>query len=157
MTREQFIDLTEQHQMAVRRYLVALCCGDSQLADDLAQEALIKAYLAIDSLEDPQKFRQWVYRIAYNTFLYSKRTVRRTTDVEEAASVSATETSDSSFRYQALYQALQQIPDKERSSILLFYMEGYSVKEISEIAKTSQEAVRQQLSRGRKHLKDILE
>ena len=157
MTREQFITLTEQHQTAVRRYLVALCCGDSQQADDLAQEALIKAYLAMDNLDDPQKFKPWVYRIACNTFLDSRRSVRHTTGVEDAASLSSPETSDSAFRYQALYRALQLIPDKERLSILLFYMEGYSVKEISEITGASQEAVRQQLSRGRKHLKEILE
>ena len=45
MTREQFISHVESTQKAFRRFLVALCCGDTALADDIAQESYIKAYL----------------------------------------------------------------------------------------------------------------
>ena len=45
---------------------------------------------------------------------------------------------------------------RERTAILLFYLEGYSIKEIAEIIDSSQDAVKQQLSRGRAHLKDML-
>ena len=65
--------------------------------------------------------------------------------------------SDDTFKYQALYQALAKIPSHERTTILLFYMEGYSAKEISQTLEISQEAVRQQLSRGRVHLRNILQ
>lgn len=156
MDREQFISRVEAVQGALRRFLTALCCGDRQLADDIAQESLIKAYLSNDGLDNPDKFKSWLYRIAYNSFLNSKRAERLTVGYKEAENVVSVETSDSSFRYEALHKALGQLPDKERSSVLLFYLEGYSIKEISAISETTESAVKQHLSRGRQHLRNLL-
>ena len=55
MTREQFIYHVEATQKAFRRFLVALCCGDTALADDVAQESYIKAYLSCDSFSNLEK------------------------------------------------------------------------------------------------------
>ena len=78
MNREQFISHVESTQGALRRFLVALCCGDSALADDIAQETYIKAYLSSDSIRDEARFTAWIYRIAYNTFINARRAVRPT-------------------------------------------------------------------------------
>lgn len=156
MDRSQFITLVEGGQKAFRRFLTALCCGDTNLADDLAQESYIKAFLSSDGLEDPSKFKSWLYRIGYNSFLNHRRSEKPQTDPAVLESEISTDSSDSSFRYQALYQALDHIPDRERTAILLFYMEGYQVKEIADIVKASESAVRQYLSRGRFHLHSLL-
>ena len=156
MTREQFIKQVELTQKAFRLFLVALCCGDSMLADDIAQESYIKAYLSNDSLSDPGKFKSWIFKIGYNTFLNHKSSLKVTVGIEDAEDIKATENSDSIFIYQDLYEALSRIPPKERSSILLFYMQGYSIKEIAEIEGSSQDAVKQHLSRGRKNLRSFL-
>ena len=63
------------------------------------------------------------------------------------------QTADCNFRYQDLYMALHTLPYKERTSLLLFYMKGYSIKEIARIVDCSEDAVKKQLSRGRDHLK----
>ncbi len=156
MTREQFISHVEGTQKAFRRFLVALCCGDSSLADDIAQEAYIKAYLSCDSFNNPEKFNAWIFRIGYTTFINHKRSEKIYADYDEARNVMSGETTDSQFRYQELYLALNRLPGKERTSVLLFYMEGYSIKEIAEIEETSQDAVKQHLSRGRNHLRGLL-
>lgn len=157
MNRQQFISGVKGSQKAFRRFLVALCCGDSQLADDIAQESYLKAYLSCGSIMDSDKFRSWLFRIGYNAFIDSNR--RRpvmTSDYDAAAEVMSHDSSDSSFQYQELYKALDALPDKERTSILLFYMEGYAVKEISEIVGASDDSVKQYLSRGRNHLRRLL-
>ncbi len=156
MNREQFISHVEYTQKAFRRFLVALCCGDSQLADDVAQDSYLKAYLSCDSFDNTDKFRAWIFRIGYTTFLNHKRSERTFSDYVEAGDITADDTSDSSFKYQELYGALNRLTDKERTSILLFYMEGYSIKEVSTIIGVSQDAVKQYLSRGRKHLRGLL-
>ncbi len=156
MTREQFINHVEDTQKAFRRFLVALCAGDSALADDIAQETFIKAYLSCDGVNNPDKFNAWIFKIGYNTFINHKRSEKINVDYEEARNVIGDETADSKFRYQELYSALNKLPDKERTSVLLFYMEGYSIKEIAEIEETSQDAVKQHLSRGRIHLRGLL-
>lgn len=157
MTRNQFITMVESRQKAFRRFLVALCCGDSQLADDIAQEALIRAFLSIEKLHNPENFSTWLYRIGYNTFLNSRRSSHPTTDYIEIKSSIAEETADASFKYQALYTALDRLTPGERTTILLYYMENYSIKEIAEIENLSTDAIKQHLSRGRKHLRILLD
>lgn len=157
MTREQFIQQVRIHEKSFRRFLMALCCGDAMLADDLAQESYMKAYVSIATLKDPYSFRSWLFRIAHNTFLSHKRNEKFTVDCDEAIGLSSESESDASFRFQDLHQALERLSPKVRTSILLYYMEGYSVREVAGILDTGEDAVRQHLARGRKHLKEILQ
>lgn len=157
MTREEFIRYAEGVQRALRRFLTALCCGDTHLADDLAQETLVKAYLSSDSIVNSHKFNSWIFTIAHNTFINSRRCRRPTVDLEEASAEASAESADGAFRYQALYVALNRLAAHERTAILLYYLENYSVNEIADIVGVSVDAVRQQLSRGRKHLRSLLE
>lgn len=156
MTREQFIAHVEGSQNAFRRFLVALCCGDSTLADDIAQEAYIKAYLSCNSLNNPELFKTWIFRIGYNTFLNHRRSERCFDDYEKARDIASTDSTDAPFRYQELYCALNRLPGKERTSVLLYYMEGYSIKEIAEFEDSTPDAIKQHLSRGRQHLRGLL-
>lgn len=156
MDKQQFIEHIESNQRAIRRFLTALCCGDSALADDLAQDTFVKAYLSCDSFRDESKFSTWIYRIAYNTFVSNRRSARPTEPIAAAEQTGAAEGSDSSFRYQALHMALGRLSDKERTAVLLHYMQGYDINEIAEINASTPEAVKQQLSRARKHLKLFL-
>lgn len=156
MDREQFIANVKSTQRAFRRFLVALCCGDAALADDIAQEAYIKAYLSIDSCRNIDSFSAWMYRIGYNTFISHKRRQTATADYDEARHMLSDDSSDSAFRYQELYAALRKIPDRERTAIVLFYLEGYAIKEISQLVDIPEGTVRQHLSRGRNHLRSLL-
>lgn len=156
MTREQFISNVRATQKTLRRFLLALCCGNSALADDIGQETYIKAYLSCESFTNVEKFKAWIYRIGYNTFINHLRSIRFTVGYDDVKDVTTKENADSSFDYQELYDALNRLSNKERTSVLLFYMEGYSIKEIAEIQETSQTAVKQHLSRGRYHLRGLL-
>ena len=112
MTKEQFIAQVEAIQKPLRRFLLALCCGDSQQSDDIAQEAFIKAYLSCDTLSSPEKFNAWIFRIAYNSFLDAKRTLRHTVDYGEASALKSGERADGAFQYQDLYAALNRLAGK---------------------------------------------
>ncbi len=156
MTQIEFVRCVEGCQKQVRRFLAALCCGDSIRADDIAQDAFVKAYLSCDSVRDEEKFVRWIHRIAYNTFISSQRVVKTGVSLDEVQDVESGSRSDDSFRYQSLYAALDKLSEKERTAILLFYMEGYDIREIAEITDSTADAVKQQLKRGREHLKQML-
>ena len=66
MTRKQFIELIAAEQESLRRFLRGLCGGDGFRADDIAQEALLKAYLSYERFEGRSRFSTWLFRIAYN-------------------------------------------------------------------------------------------
>ena len=157
MTREVFIAQVEREQEALRGFLLALCCGNKGDADDLAQDALVKAYLSSAGYQEKGKFRSWLFKIAHNTFLNHKAGCRTMESIDEARTLISGTGADSSFEHQDLYLALRTLPPKERSAITLFYLNGYSVKEISKMTDTSDDAVKKQLSRGRDKLKQILE
>ena len=156
MTRDVFIAHIEREQEALRSFLLALCCGNKSNADDLAQDALVKAYLSSAGYQDKGRFRSWLFKIAYNTFLNHKASSRTMETLDDARTFVSTTAADDSFEHQDLYLALRTLPPKERSSITLYYLSGYNIKEISTITETSEDAVKKQLSRGRDKLKEIL-
>ena len=156
MTRETFIAYVEREQAALRGFLLALCCGRKDDADDLAQDALVKAYLSCAGYQDKGKFRSWLFKIAYNTFLNHKASQKTHPQPLPLWRGEEAQVAGEDGDYQDLYLALRTLPPKERSAITLFYLNGYSVKEIASITETSQDAVKKQLSRGRDKLREQL-
>ena len=157
MTREDFITQVEREQESLRGFLLALCCGNKSDADDLAQDALVKAYLSSAGYQEQGKFRSWLFKIAHNTFLNHKASMRTTENIDEARTLISSTTADNTLEHQELYLAPRTLPPKERSAITLFYLSGYSIKEIATITETSEDAVKKQLSRGRDKLKERLQ
>ena len=157
MTQEQFIDFVRTEQEPLRRFLLALCSGDQALADDIAQDALVRAYVASGSFLGLSKFSTWLFRIAYNCYIDHHRKARLDeAPVEAALAVPADESTDAAFRYQQLYQALERLPGKEKAAIALFYFEDRSIKEIASILDMPQGTVKYHLSLGRTHLKQYI-
>ena len=158
MTRERFISLVRAEQEPLRRFLLALCGGDAALADDVAQDALVRAYVASGSFLGLSKFSTWLFRIAYNCYIDHCRKARPDeAPVDDALNLPAEDASDASFRYQQLYQALDLLPEKEKAAISLFYFEDLSIKEIAAILGIPQGTVKYHLSMGRTHLKQHIQ
>lgn len=158
MTEERFISQVREQQEPLRRFLLALCNGDAALADDLAQDALVRAYVASGSFLGLSKFSTWLFRIAYNCYIdHCRKAKPEKAPVEEAYNLPGTDSSDKSFRYQQLYQALEKLPEKEKAAIALFYFEELSIKEISAILNTPQGTIKYHLSSGRQHLRQHIQ
>ena len=152
-----FDELVERYEDVVLEKAEQIV-GNSFSAEDIAQEAMVKAYIAMERFMERAKFATWLFKIAYNTFLDHQRSGwNRRTDLDAAEQMPGGPRADDAFQYQELYEAIGTLPLKEKSAILLFYVSGYSVKEIAKITGSSQLAVKQQLSRGRVKLKQILE
>ena len=159
MTREEFISLATAEQESLRRFLLSLC-GDTAEADDIAQDALVNAYVASSSFRGAARFSTWLFRIAYNCFidrLRSRRLPSEPLDAWAEQTLPASDTEDRSFRHEDLYRAIGRLPEKERAALLLFYREDRPVKEIAAILEIPAGSVRAYLTRGRQHVKSYLE
>ena len=118
MTREQFIALVSEEQESLRRFLLALCEGDRMEAEDIAQEAMVKAYIAMERFVERAKFSTWLFKIAYNTFLDHQRSGwNRRTDLDAAEQIPGGPSADDAFQYQELYEAIGTLPLKEIISL----------------------------------------
>lgn len=160
MTRERFIDLVRVEQESLRRFLLALCGGNAFEADDIAQDALIRAYVASGSFLGLSRFSTWLFRIAYNCYIDRYRKPRAETvptDTPHALNVTSGEETDAGFKYQQLYQALDSLQEKEKAAIILHYFEDLSIKEIASILQIPSGTVKYHLSTGRTRLKSLLQ
>ena len=160
MSPESFINHVRAEQESLRRFLLALCCGDSLEADDIAQDALIRAYVSSGSFLGLSKFSTSFFKIAYNCYIDHHRKTRPeiiSTDTPQALNVPATEETDASFRHQRLYQALERLSEKEKAVIALHYFEDRSIKDIAAILQIPEGTVKYYLSVGRNHLKSLMQ
>ena len=165
MTKEQFIEMIALEQESLRRFLCGLCSGDGFRADDLAQEALLKAYLSFERFEGRSRFSTWLFSIAFNCWYDSQKRVGKESEwlsLEERPpewppADAAESEIDRSHEYQQLHQAIGNLPLQEQTVILLYYMEEKSIKEIEIITGMPSGTVRSHLSRGRRHLKEYLD
>ena len=157
MTQERFVELVKEEQEVLRRFLLALCGGDRPLAEDLAQETLLKAWLASAQYVERYRFRTWLCKIAYRTYVdHLRRHAHTPLPLDETMPLPASERADDSFRHEALHRALARLPLKERTAVCLFYLEEQSLREIALATGSNPVAVKKLLSRGREHLRKFL-
>ncbi|MGI6223419.1 MAG: RNA polymerase sigma factor [Prevotella sp.] len=150
-----FDKLVVEHQSAVRRFLLTLTSGDQQLADDLAQDTFVKAWLRISMFQARSSFKTWLFRIAYNNFYDYKRSLHPTYDLEQPAVRQQTASSSSLFDLD-YEKALQKLNDAERICVTLQLNEGQSIDEIVKITGIVAGTVKSNLSRGKHKLMEYL-
>ncbi|MCU9614987.1 RNA polymerase sigma factor SigW [Caldibacillus lycopersici] len=145
--------------------------GNSHEAEDIAQEAFIRAYVNIDRYNIDRKFSTWLYRIATN--LCIDRIRKKKPDYYLDAEIAGTEGMNmysqiaaegmlpedevTSMELQALIQReILNLPEKYRSVIVLKYIEELSLNEISEILDMPLGTVKTRIHRGREALRKQL-
>ena len=152
--KRAFDSLVRKYQSPVRRFLLSLTSGDSQLSDDLAQGTFIKAYTNIGRFRGLSSLQTWLFRIAYNTHFDYLRSLRRTEDMDSLApqAVSATACEPRGTAHIDIYSALALLGSDERTCITLQLVDGYAIKDISEITGMPQGTVKSHLSRGKEKI-----
>ena len=133
-------------------------------AEEVAQDAFIKAYTALHYFKADARFATWLYRIVVNTAL-NKKKLKKHHAVEITASLGealATTINDihtvqiSGEHRKHIQLALQTLNDKERLCITLYYLNELSVEEIRELTGLSAANIKVLLYRGRKNLYSAL-
>ncbi|HVV02553.1 MAG TPA: sigma-70 family RNA polymerase sigma factor [Verrucomicrobiae bacterium] len=159
--RDAFGKLVARYQSSVCS-LAYSACGNLSQSEDLAQETFITAWRKLASLEEPAKFKSWLYGIARNlVHNSSRRETRNPLAASEAldetlavgeSTASPTEHAISKEEQAILWRSLEQIPSIYREPLILFYREHESIGQVAAILGMSEGAARQRLSRGRKLL-----
>jgi len=143
--------------------------GNAEEAQDVCQEALLKAYLNIRRLRDPAKFRSWLHHIALNLCRDTYRAARARPagpsidDVRLAELIRASGTADDSHRraersdlLAAVNEALESLSLEQRTAILLREYQGFTSREIAEITGVPATTIRTRIFYGLKSVRSML-
>ncbi len=133
-------------------YRIARCYLNTDAdAADAVQEALLRAWAKRDTLREPRFFRTWLNRIAINVCKDELKRRKRVDAIEQIPEVSRAEPLQNEIR-----DAMLVIDAKYRVPLVLFYLDGYSVKEIAMVLRITQGAAKSRLFRAKEKLRTEL-
>lgn len=151
----------------------AIACarlGDRERAEDLAQEVFLRAFLALDRLDDPNKFAAWSSQITRNlaiSWLRRDSRIKRLAlevplgegheDLPDTQSKGARHQMESRERESALWKAIQSLPPEERELVLLHFSEGISANEIGRRFGVHQTTISRRIQRALSQMHGLLE
>lgn len=176
--REAFDELIVRHQRQAIAVSYRLL-GNTQDAMEVSQDAFLKAFTSLQTLQKPEAFGGWLMRIVSNLSLNYRRSrkVRSQLPLDDVLGKSGSEQSESSTgggsewmardddpahalsskeMGQQLKKALEQLPEKQRLAIVMFTIEELPQKQVAEALGCSVEAVKWHVFQGRKKLKEIM-
>jgi len=151
--RSAYTDLVRNCSARVFAICLAML-GNSYDAEDVAQETLLKGLMGIRGLRRDDQFGAWISRIARNLCIDFIRKRRLRVEVPDREPSS---TQPDSCDYDELQTALAKLPEDLRLTLMLYYFDGRSAKNIAEALDISQGAVQTRLCRARKQLRRLLE
>jgi len=154
-----FMRLFETYRRPIVNYLYRLL-GDADDAEEVCQDVFVKAYRALPRLSIGTNHRAWLYRIASNaaTDIYRRRRLIRWVRLgrDEREDRGPMARPDLAVpEATCVRKALERLPIKYRQVLVLFSVEGYSVREISEMVGASEGAVKVRLHRARERFRAV--
>jgi len=157
---QQLETLVRDHLDAVYRVALSVV-GDNALAEDVAQDAILKAWNALPTFRGDSSLRSWLLRITHNTAISTLR--RRREELREPDLLPERETRSSTeaqvldrMSISAFEDALNQLDELSRSIVVLREVEGLSYDEIADILEVPLPTVKTRLLRARRVLSAAL-
>jgi len=155
---------------AFKRELVALIphlrafartlAGDPSAADDLAQDAMMKAWDARSSFQMGTNMKAWTFMILRNQFYSEKRRSWRNTQLDQEAAertLLANDDPSAPLELNDLRMALAALPEEQREALILIGAGGFSYEEAAEVCDCAVGTVKSRVSRARVALRRILD
>lgn len=166
--QKAFHQLFEQYQHLVYNLCYRMS-GNREEAEDTTQDVFIKIYHAIEKFRGEAKLSSWIYRITINTCLKRERRKRLENwisldflfqEAEKFQPVSREKTPhqqvEISEREQIVHQAIQKLPARQKTALVLHRYENLSYEEISGVMEISLSAVESLLHRAKDNLTKLL-
>jgi RNA polymerase sigma-70 factor (ECF subfamily) len=158
--RPAFAELVERYWGRLFRWLYQMT-HDRHLAEDLAQDAFLKAFHHLRRFRAGTNFRAWLFRIAHNAFANHQRGASRSRgalpDELPSKAPGPVEDTLSKEALAALAAAIKQLPTDLRAALLLRAEEELSFREIAGILSTTEETARWRVFKARQRLMGELE
>lgn len=152
--RDQLID----HLGPMRAFAMSLT-GNSALADDMVQDALVKAWTKIHTFEQGTNLRAWLFTILRNTYYSHHRKARREVgdpDGTFSANLAQKPDHDGRLQMRDFNVAFAQLSDEQREALVLVGAEGFSYEEAAETCGVAVGTVKSRVNRARARLAELM-
>lgn len=152
--REEIVE----HLASLRAFAISLT-RNSATADDIVQDAVIKAWSNIDKFESGTNMRAWLFTILRNTYYSLHRKRRREVqdiDGEYAAQMSVKPDHDGRLAMTDFHVAFAQLADEQREALILVGASGFSYEEAAAMCGCAVGTIKSRANRGRARLADLL-
>lgn len=162
MDKETFAGLVIDSTDSLYRVSKSILKNDAD-CEDAVSEAIVKAFGNLASLKKDKHAKTWLTRILINECFHIRKQRKKVTLLSEEDSWVLERREENSGnlleveRYSELYHFIGKLKENQRLAVILYYYEGYSVKEIASIMEVTQGTVKSRLGRARKILKQYLE
>jgi RNA polymerase sigma-70 factor (ECF subfamily) len=153
---DTYTELVQRYQQGLFRYVYAIV-KDADMAEDIAQDTFIKAYDSLASYKPDFAFSTWLYRIGHNRALNAiKAQQTLMLDDDEVAQIPATESNTQAIedREAAVRAAVERLPLKYRTVIVLHYWQKKSYEEIAEIQGVPLNTIKTWIRRAKERLEE---
>jgi len=151
---QAFAALFHRHYAAVHGFAFRLCL-DSGGAEDVAQEAFIKAARSLASFRNEASFKNWLYRIAMNTAHdWNRRKMRERTASEELEARGSDGERPADF--EPVRAALADLAEDLRQTVVLIYFEGMNHAQAARLLGCAETTVSWRIFRAKRQLKEVL-
>jgi RNA polymerase sigma factor (sigma-70 family) len=151
-----FGELVRRYQSPVRAFLARMTRGDTHLADDLAQEAFLKAWRKLATFRGDARFSTWLFGIAFNEFRGAARRRKELAlediDAPPPESIEPA-VAHSSHLHLDLTEALKLLNSSERAAVVLCCQNGLSHDEAAQILDCPLGTVKTNILRGKEKLR----
>ena len=137
-----------------------MCGGDRALAEDMVQESFVRAWNKLDLFKGDSKFGTWLHRLAVNVVLSDKRIRVKRVKREQAMDMDVERVLVGQKDVVAglrkdLESAIAGLPERARTVLVLYDIEGYQHNEIAEMTGMAVGSSKAQLHRARKLVRDV--
>jgi RNA polymerase sigma-70 factor (ECF subfamily) len=153
--REELTD----HIGAMRAFAISLCRNPAT-ADDVVQDALVKAWSNLDKFEEGTNMRAWLFTIVRNTYfsLHRKRK-REVEDVDGAMADGLSQKPDHDGRLvlRDFASAFDQLTDEQREALVLVGAQGFSYEEAAETCGVALGTIKSRVNRARARLAELMD
>jgi RNA polymerase sigma-70 factor (ECF subfamily) len=154
MTVDDYNNCVDAHADGLYRFLLKHV-RDTELARDLVQDSFVKMWQKVADV-DAQKAKSYLFSTGYHTMIDQIRRGKKKGNFSEVNQSALSHSSHYSDLNEVLHEALETLPEIQKSVVLLRDYEGYSYQEIGEICTLSETQVKVYIFRARKALKDYL-
>jgi RNA polymerase sigma-70 factor (ECF subfamily) len=159
--RLAFEQLYRSHCDRIYALCWRMCGGDRGLAEDMVQEAFVRAWSKLDLFRGDSKFGTWLHRLTVNVVLSDRRirVKRLQREREMVDDVERTLVGDRDVfagLRKDLEAAIAGLPERARTVLVLYDIEGYRHKEIAEMTGMAVGSSKAQLHRARKLVREVL-